>query len=335
MIPQGLFRRGLVVSLHVGLLHLVLISAATAAAGDLDTTFGGNGKVTTRFAGDAQGHAVAIQTDGKIVVVGEAPLSPGQPASKFAVTRYKPDGTLDDTFGGDGKVTTDFPTHSSAFGVAIQADGKIVVAGRAVRPGTPVFVFAVTRYHPDGTLDDTFSQNGKLRTGFEDRSAPGDEVAIQPDGKIVVVGSVLSSPPGSDPFHRFAVVRYNPDGTLDDTFGGDGKVTTRIGEGANGDSVAIQSDGKIVVAGTMQKPGFGQVMFALTRYNPDGALDDTFAGNGKLRTGFGGHPGEGRAGAEGVAVQPDGKIVAAGGLFIDDNTAKFALAQVHARRGAG
>jgi uncharacterized delta-60 repeat protein len=280
--------------------------------------------VTTRFAGDdAAGHEVAIQTDGKIVVVGEAPLLPGQPASKFAVTRYNPDGTLDDTFGGDGRVTTDFPTHSSAFGVAIQTDGKIVAAGRAIRAGT--FVFAVTWYHPDGTLDDTFSENGKLRTGFEDRSAPGSDVAIQPDGKIVVVGRVARpSPPGAG---RFAVVRYKPNGVLDDTFGGDGKVKTRIGARADVSSVAIQSDGKIVVAGSTSKPRFGRSMFALARYDPDGTLDDTFSENGKLGTGFGGQPGEGGAGADGVAVQPDGKIVAAGGLFIDDNTIKFALAR--------
>jgi uncharacterized delta-60 repeat protein len=324
MIRLDLVRRGLVVSSHAGLLVLVLISAATAAAGDLDATFGGNGKVTTGFGGDSRGHAVAIQMDGKIVVAGEAPRSPV--SSKFAVTRYDPDGTLDHTFGGDGKVTTSFGAHSDAFGVAIQGDDKILVAGRAVEEGTSVF--ALTRYKPGGGLDDSFSGDGKVTTGFEDRPTVGRGVAIQPDGKIVVVGIVSSTPPGDD---RFAVVRYTPNGVIDDSFGGDGKVTTRIGEQAGASSVAIQPNGRIVAAGFMQKPGFGQVMFALARYMSNGALDDSFGGNGKLRTGFGG-PSAG-ATADGVSLYPDGKIVAAGGLFIDDDTHKFAVAR-YTPRGA-
>jgi uncharacterized delta-60 repeat protein len=127
MIPRGLIRRVLVVSLQVGLLQLVLMPVAIATPGDPDATFSGDGKVTTRFAGDAEGWAVAIQPDGKIVVAGNATLTARSLTQKFAVARYTPIGVLDDSFGGDGKVGTPFARNARAFGVAIQPDGKIVL----------------------------------------------------------------------------------------------------------------------------------------------------------------------------------------------------------------
>src|SRR5205823_5199649 len=138
----------------------------------------------------------------------------------FAVARYNADGSLDTTFGSGGTVTTNFgpgATYDDADGVAIQSDGKIVVAGTCNRGGSDN-VFAVARYNADGSLDSTFGSGGTVTTDFglggSDDSAYA--VALQPDGKIVAAGATyLGGVPGD-----FALARYNPDGTLDSTFGG-------------------------------------------------------------------------------------------------------------------
>ena len=271
----------------VWLLTAALAGGARAAGGDLDPTFGLDGKVTTGFVGGATAWSVAIQPDRKIVAVGQA-------AATFGLARYHIDGSLDTTFNGTGKVTTDFTAgEDSARGVAIQADGKIVAVGHANFER-----FAIARYNTDGSPDATFSGDGKVITNFTAGSDTANGVAIQANGKIVVVGH-------ANP--HLAAARYNSDGTLDTTFGGDGKVTTTFpgfgGSVAYG--VAIQSDGRIVAAGEATT-GNG---FALARFRGDGSLDPRFSGDGKVITqfadGFGG-------GARAVAVQLDGKIVAAG-----------------------
>jgi uncharacterized delta-60 repeat protein len=160
--------------------------------GTLDTSFGGDGKVTTAFAArsDAEAFGVAIQDDGKIVAAGDSFL---QDRSKFALARYNPNGTLDTTFGGDGKVTTRFATRgdAEAFGVAIQDDGKIVAGGDSIVSHGK---FALARYNLNGTLDATFDGDGKVTTAFATRSdAEASGVALQDDGKIVVGGSPTSS----------------------------------------------------------------------------------------------------------------------------------------------
>src|SRR5262249_51395919 len=177
--------------------------------------------------------------------------------SNFAVARYNADGTLDTTFSFDGKVTTDFGGDDRAFSVAIQADGKIVVAGASLtNPGDD---FALARYNPDGSLDAGFGTGGKVTTAFGSGLDHANACTIQADGKIVAVGA-----DGGD----FALARYNSDGSLDGTFGTGGKVTTDFGgqlEEAFG--VAMQADGKIVAAGAAAGG------FALARYYPDGHLD--------------------------------------------------------------
>ncbi|MGH7129666.1 MAG: Ig-like domain-containing protein, partial [Planctomycetaceae bacterium] len=178
--------------------------------GDLDTTFGGDGKVTTGFGlGSDEINALAFQSDGKIVAVGLQ----GSRGLRFAIARYGTDGALDTTFSGDGKATTDFSPRrlDGAIDVALQADGKILVAGVAgvgFGPGTAVGKFALVRYNPDGTRDSTFSDDGKTTTNFTRRLDAAGEVAIQADGKIVVVGTAKD---GS----KLATARFNADGTLD------------------------------------------------------------------------------------------------------------------------
>ena len=276
-------------------------------AGDLDITFDGDGKVTTDFAttdfGGAldRAYSAVIQSDGKIVVAGTSFTGNGEQYN-FALTRYNSNGSLDTTFDGDGKVTTDFGGgDDAAFSATIQSDGKIVVAGESYN-GSKRFDFAIIRYNSNGSLDTTFDGDGKVTTDFggtsDDRAY---SVAIQGDGKIVVAGYSKSD---------FALTRYNSNGSLDTTFDGDGKVTTSVGSSFFTDienSVAIQSDGKIVVAGFSTKGS--NLDFALARYNSNGSLDTTFDGDGKVTTGFGSSTNDV---AHSVAIQSDGKIVVAG-----------------------
>ena len=198
-------------------------------------------------------------------------------------------GDLDPTFGNGGIVIGGVPyTLANAEGMALQADGKIVVVGDA-------YDFRVARYNPNGSLDTSFGGGGVVVT-------PGIgsaySVAIQADGKIVVAGG------------GFAVVRYNPNGSLDTTFNGTGIVSTQINNGSShARSVAIQSDGKIVVAGDNSTGPF-TLAFAIVRYNTNGSLDTSFDNDGIVTTQVG--SGFEVSGAEAVAIQADGKIVAAG-----------------------
>jgi uncharacterized delta-60 repeat protein len=271
-------------------------SAAFAVPADLDPSFSGDGKVTTNFTpGFDFAFAVAIQTDAKIVAVGRADDAT---RGSFALVRYSSDGTLDPTFGISGKTTTNFTRGDDfAAGVAVQTDGKIVVAGRAAGADHK---FAIARYNADGTLDTSFSSNGKLVTNFTSGRDFAWDVTVQADGKIVAAGLAAAGSGGS-----FALARYNADGTLDNAFGGDGKVMTQLTARHDAaTTVAIQSDGKIAVAGAASDDSF----FALARYNADGMLDSTFEGDGTAVTDF--TPGPDFVWD--MTIQPDGKIAATG-----------------------
>jgi len=271
----------------------------------LDPTFGGTGKVTTDFSGsEDSASSVAVQADGKIVAAGYS-----YPGPDFAVVRYNSDGSLDPSFGGTGKVTTNVISWDIATSVAIQADGKIVAAGGSGSSGS-IDDFALVRYNTDGSLDTSFGGTGKVTTDFgSDDSAYS--VAIQADGKIVAAGSS-----GAGFITDFALVRYNTDGSLDTSFGGTGKVTTDIGSYDSATSVAIQANGRIVVAGSSGADFTTD--FALVRYNTDGSLDTSFGGTGKVTTDIGSDDS-----AASVAIQADGKIVAAGSSA---NTSDFDFA---------
>jgi uncharacterized delta-60 repeat protein len=285
-----------------GAVALVLPPAAYAAPGDLDVAFSSDGKLTTNFTRGFDGSfAVVIQLDGKIVTAGAAEVGRGS----FGLARYDTDGSLDLTFGGDGRVTTDFTSKFDAISaVALQADGKIVVAGLA--GGRLVYgddqKFALARYNADGSLDRSFSGDGKVTTNFTSGPEFAHSVAIQGDGKIIAAGRV------SGGGGRMALVRYNADGTLDTSFSGDGKVTTDFtARDDRAEKVMVQGDSKIVVAGTTAYYR-GSGRFALARYNSNGSLDASFSGDGKVTTNFTGA----FDGAFAGAIQMDGKIVAAG-----------------------
>jgi uncharacterized delta-60 repeat protein len=243
------------------------------ADGSLDTTFDGDGVVTTPYQTSSQAIALALQDDGKIVVTG---LSVGadRNSKDFTTVRYNTDGSLDTTFGGTGIVQTAFGSDfDEAYDLVIQSDGKIVVAGYARLGGTSND-FALARYNTDGSLDTSFDGDGKVTTAVSNSFDEVNGIALQPDGKIVVAGYAWTSN------EDYAVVRYNADGSLDTSFSGDGMVTVPVGSSDERiTAVAIQPDGKIVVVGNSFLGGSDWVL-GLVRFNSDGSLDTSFSGDG-------------------------------------------------------
>ena len=258
--------------------------------GSLDSTFGSAGLVITDFGGNDQAFAVALQPDGKIVTAGRR-------GSDVIVARYHPDGTVDLSFATAGRAVTNFGATELALALALQPDGKIMIAGRTTSGGT--FNFALARYQSSGALDTTFGQQGLVSTDFGGSVDRVFALVLQPDGKAVVAG---------DSDANFALARYNPDGSLDTTFGSGGKVVTTFGGRDQASAVVLQPDGKIVVAG--QTDVNTSVDFALARYNPDGSLDGTFGTGGRVTTDF---TGSGNDIASAVALQFDGKMLVGGG----------------------
>ncbi len=267
--------------------------------GSLDSTFNGNG-ISTTVVGTA--NAIAIQPDGKIVVVGHD--SNGANLD-FKVVRFNANGTLDGTFDSDGMVTTPVLSGSDvAYSVAIQTNGKIVVSGRS--DSDPVFVtsFAMVRYNADGSLDGTFDVDGIVIV-----PGPGnaitDSLAIQADGKIVLGHNIYT---GSA--YILTVLRYNMDGSPDTSFDGDGSVLTTVGTNVEQASVAIQADGKIVVACSSYTSNAAGYDFWVVRYNTDGSTDSTFGTNGLVVTPVG--TGSSFDIPKSIAIQTNGKIVVGG-----------------------
>ncbi len=263
------------------------------ADGNLDTSFGSGGKVTTDMGGNKNdfGSALALQPDGKLVAAGYSD------SFNFALVRYLADGNLDTSFGSDGKVTTNFGANGAGKALVLQPDGFIVVAGYSNGD------FALARYLADGSLDPSFGTGGSVTTDFGSDDE-GKSVALQPDGRIVVAGYSNGN---------FALARYLADGSLDPSFGNGGIVTTDFGAGDVGQSVTLQPDGRIVVAG-YSYIGYGNDDIALARYLADGSLDPSFGTGGIVTTDFGSDD-EGKS----VALQPDGRIVVAG-IRADSNS---------------
>ncbi len=294
------------------------VQMAQATDGDLDPTFGTGGTLMTDINRSTDlAQAVALQADGKLVVVGQTYKNNDYSTEDFAVARYNTDGTLDTTFGRGGKVRTDFPGLAAVpSSVVIQPDGKIVVAGGAfplAGGAFPLFTFAgdfkVVRYNPNGSLDTSFGNGGIVTTTFPEGSYAFD-VALQPDGKIIAAGTVfVDFNPGDLSDTDFALARYNSDGSLDTTFGTGGTVATDFfGNEDDAFSVLIQPDGKIVAVGSANNPA-SYYDFAAVRYLSNGTIDTTFGVAGKVTTDFGDQNFDR---ARSAALQPDGRIVAAG-----------------------
>jgi len=306
-------RRSFGYRLAIGSVALMLLVAwnaqvAQAADGGLDSTFGNGGRVKTDFhRSNDLAHGMALQADGKIVVAGISFIGISAAGGDFAVARYNTDGTLDSTFGVGGKVTTDFGLTDQASSVVVQPDGKIIVAG-----GTFLTFpagggqFALARYNSDGSLDNSFGVGGLVRTSFGSSGCFASGLVLQPDGKIIAGGTnFIDLETNSD----FGLVRYNSDGSLDSSFGNGGEVSTEFdGLLDNVSAVLVQPDGKIIAVGAASS-SITSFDFALVRYLANGMIDTTFGNAGKARTDFGGSNIDM---AFAAALQPDGKIVAAG-----------------------
>ena len=234
--------------------------------GTLDTSFGTSGLVSTEFNGmlDAAS-SVLIQSDGKIVAVGSA--SSSATFYDFALVRYLSNGRLDTTFGTAGKVSTDFggANLDIAYAGALQPDGKIVAAGTTSDRSGSKTPFAVARYNSNGTLDTSFSSDGRTSVDFGGYFQAVYQVLIQPDGKIVAAGYPNSEGSDSD----FLLARLNSNGSVDTTFGAAGKVRTSFGDLNGGANAAVlQPDGKIVAAGFQATQTQKGVEIVMARYLP-------------------------------------------------------------------
>ncbi len=244
-------------------------------AGDPDPSFGSGGSVSdTR--GSVEG--LAVQSDGKVIVS-------GRDAQGFLLARYLPNGALDPSFGDGGYVETAFPANGDASAVAVQPDGKIVVAGSDDPvDGTAFSQFVLARYNPDGSLDPSFGLDGIATTVVPSPAgqlpdAAANALAILPDGDLLAGGSTAWHDGLGDEASQFALVRYTPRGALDPTFGTGGIVRSGESSYSSLDGLTVQPDGRIVAAGSGLSGGVcGHCSppvdtMEVVRYEPDGSLD--------------------------------------------------------------
>lgn len=252
---------------------------------------------------------LAIQDDGKILTTGRWVDNDDE---EFKVVRYNSDGTPDDSFGGDGWVMTDVgPSNDRSMALLLQEDGKIVVAGSVT--GNPTQDVGVVRYLSDGSLDESFGDEGMVTTAVDIQNDRVFAAALDPDGRIFVAGTAYSNQFSSRAF----VLCYLPDGTLDTDFDGDGKVIFQMGSSASDQitDMLLQPDGKILLSGSTYAPSSRR--FAVARLNTDGTLDDTFGVDGVVLTPTS-FLEQKRSFA--MVLQPDGMIVLGGQRMNGDGT---------------
>jgi uncharacterized delta-60 repeat protein len=283
--------------------------------GSLDGGFGSQGKVVSDVAGEA--YAMLIQPDGKLLVAGRSPRDEVADSSDFVVARFDGNGTLDTSFGAGGMRITDIGgATNTARNIVQQSNGAIVVSGQSF--DSTVDHTDIVRYDANGNLDDTFGTGGVLALAG---TLVGQGLAVSPEDKLLLVGStVVTGTPTTA--SQFLVRRLNANGSTDGTFGQSGSVVTDLsGRGDSALAVALQPDGKIVVAGVSSSQT--NPNFAVTRYLVSGALDTTFANAGKQTVDFFGFS----DGAESVVVQPDGRIVVGG--FAEDDFDGYGVVRIN------
>ncbi len=280
----------------------MMICATPGQPGTLDATWGpmsplGPGKVLTNFDVSNGANTIALQPDGKVILAGGCYSSQ---ISGFCALRYNNDGSLDASFGSNGTVSSNFGSAANA--IAVQPNGKLLLIGACFNGSNDDF--CAIRYHPNGLIDTSFGVDGKVVTAIGGASDQAVKIALQADGKAVVVGRCDN---GSN--IDFCAARYYPDGSLDLGFGTDGKVITTVGSHHDEvQAIAIQPDGKMLLAGHCG--GNGSYDFCAVRYDVSGSLDASFGINGKVITVI---AQDSYNIAWAMALQPDGKILLAGG----------------------
>ncbi len=311
------------------LLLLLVSSFAHAQQGNIDLSFGTNGKVTTGFGrSEAYGNAVAVQPDGKIICGGSAYV--GNTNTEFAgdsysalLIRYNTDGSRDASFGNNGVVVNKIESpsvgtniYTSVYAIQVLNDGKILTYGyRGINEQTGNVL--LSKYNADGSKDNSFGNNGFVDGGMSPIGS-GVPFVIQSDNKIVVLGSQINTATNSIAFH---LERYTEDGTLDNSFGSNGQVLTTFGFLQNSPTrLALQVDGKILACGNANA-GSGNARILLARYNTDGTLDNTFDGDGKVVATL-----SGSNNPVFLSVAPNGKIRTAGYVGIAGSN-NFSIAQ--------
>lgn len=290
---------------HTSLLLLVLLSSVSFARADgmLDPGFGNGGRVTTNFGTFtfSEASALVVLPDGKAVAAGS--MAPNLAHTFMVAARYLPCGALDTTFDGDGLLTVVFqiaPDLSGGVGeVLLQPDGRLVLVGWFA--DSPVLRYALARLNTDGSLDPSFGTGGKVTTPLAGGVGAGLAGVLQPDGRIVVLGSTGAA---ADPV--VALARFNTDGSLDPAFGTAGQVSVPLAGPFRAHALALQPDGKILIAGS-SGPSGGPFDFGLIRLLPGGGLDTSFDGDGLATSDFGG-----TENAFSAMVLGDGRIVLAG-----------------------
>lgn len=288
-------------------------------------SFGDGGYVETTAGDWARAEAIALHPDGKIVVAGSrSPEEGGDVGSEFVLARYSADGSLDTSFGTDGITSTvipespppstydskSLPPFAGISSLAILSNGEILAGGSAgfeiecsgLYCSSVTSFLTLVRYEPDGSLDTAFGEGGIVQSAFDGSDVGLSGIAVRPDRKIVAVGSAGG---GEHPYYtsRMVAARYNPDGSLDPTFGRGGKVATSGTLYFDGGPFAVLRDGKIVVSGETHT---GLALFA--RFTANGRIDETFGKQGYAKVN--------RPYAARVLAQRDGKIVFA----VDDST---------------
>jgi len=297
----------------------VVVSATVPSATNLDTSgCAPNVAGRTHFGALLPGAAAVTTLDCSIQFgsSNDTARLRARQTDRLGTTMYQPTrGVLDPGFGTGGRVTTATgpgTAYDTAKSIAVQADGKLVTTGMCWVGIASGLDACLARYNLDGTLDTSFDTDGIVTTA----TAPGDSydssnaIAVQTDGKLVTAGTCYM---GWMTDNDACLARYNVDGSLDTSFDSDGRVTTATGPGAGDDmafAIALQPDGRIVTTGYCEMGGATGQDLCVARYNTDGSLDTTFDSDGRVTTGIA--PGTGYDGAEGIVLQPDGKIVIAG-----------------------
>jgi len=335
------------------------VNSFAAIAGNPDSSFGNNGVLISPVGTNWNViRAVAVQPDGKILAGGYAYSGGNLQNPDFALVRFNPNGTLDNSFGVNGQVITQIREFTDEIcSIAVLPSGKIIAGGLSNRGSSSQFDpfdVALVRYNPNGSLDTGFGTNGIVISPYGDWYTSARAIGIQRNGKIVVAGNsgvarfnangtpdsffgnnglvllggmiantmtlqdngkIIAAGRGGNGFNDFDIARLNTDGSMDATFGTNGRTLTNFGNSAEAFSLAIQRNGKIIAAGSVLTPTDHD--FALARYNTDGSPDNSFGANGKVTTASGS--------IASIVIQRNGKILAAGQTIYNGTHTAIAL----------